>query len=299
MMGVKVKETKGDRVFLVIVHILIALVTLIILYPLIVVLSSSVSRPELVATGQVWLLPKGFNIMGYQRVFQDPMIMTGYGNTIFYTVVGTAINIAVTIPAGYALAKKDLPARRILIFVFIFIMYFSGGMIPEFLLIQSLGLYDTRTLLLILGAFGAYNCIICRAFFESVPQELEEAAFIDGCSPIRAFFQVILPISQALIGVMVLFFAVSRWNAYFGAMIYTRNPDIVPLQLVLRRILILEDTSRDMLTDAHLEDIASRVYLIELIKYAVIVVSSLPLLVLYPFLQKYFVKGVLIGSVKG
>ena len=299
MTGIKVRETVADRIFMVIVYTIVLLVTAIVLYPLIIVLSSSVSKPELVATGQVWFLPKGLNILGYQRVLMDSAIMTGYINTILYTVFGTAINIAVTVPAAYALAKRDLPARRVLIFFFIFIMYFSGGMIPEFLLIQSLGLYNTRTLLFIYGAFGAYNCIICRSFFESVPAELEEAAFIDGCSPIRAFIQIVLPISQALLGVMVLFFAVARWNSFFVAMIYTVDADITPLQLVLRRILIVEQTSRDMLEEAHLEDIATRVYLVELIKYAVIVVSSLPLLLLYPFLQKYFVKGVLIGSVKG
>ena len=296
---IKTRESLGDRVFVALLYTVVLLILIIVMYPLILVLSSSVSRADLVATGQVWLLPKGLNISGYQRVFQDPAIMTGYKNTLFYAVVGTVINLIVTVPAGYALSKRTLPGRGFLTFYFLFIMYFSGGMIPTFLLVKGLGLYNTRMLLVIMGAFGAYNCIICRTFFSSIPPELEEAAAIDGCTPLQSFFRIVLPISQALLGVMVLYFVVGHWNSYFTAMIYTNDPKITPLQLVLRRILILEQSSVDMMSDAATDELATRVYLVELVKYAVIVVSSLPLLMLYPFLQKYFVKGVLIGSLKG
>jgi putative aldouronate transport system permease protein len=296
-----IKETFGDRIFFTIVFTVLMLVTAIILYPLILVLSSSISQPDLVATGKVWLWPVGINIDGYIRVFQDPAIMRGYANTVFYAVVGTAINMAVTVPAAYSMSKKSLPGRGFFTFYFLFIMYFSGGMIPTFLLINGLGLYNTRTVLLVMGAFGAFNFIICRTFFAAIPQELEEAAEIDGATPIRSFFTIVLPISQALLGVMVLRFAVGHWNSFFTAMIYTVDQRIVPLQLVLRRILIMDRTSIDMMGDASeaVDEIMSRVYLVELVKYAVIVVSALPLLILYPFLQKYFVKGVMIGSVKG
>ena len=271
------------------------------LYPLINVLSCSFSDPLEVGAGHVILLPKGLNILGYKRVFQDPSIMTGYANSLFYTVVGTVINLLVTVPAGYALSRSDLPGRSVIMGYFMFTMYFSGGMIPSFLLVRNLGLYDTRAVLLILGAFSTYNCIICRTFFASIPKELEEAASIDGCAPIRCFIQIILPISQALLGVMVLYFAVGHWNSYFNAMMYTYRDALKPLQVILRRILVEAQMSAQMSENmGGAEDYANEQYqLAALIRYAVIVVSSVPVLILYPFLQKYFDQGVMIGSVKG
>ena len=271
----------------------------IVLYPLILVISSSVSDPVAVASGEVLLLPKGFTLAGYQRVFQDKNILVGYGNTIFYTVVGTLINLLVTVPAGYAMTKTEAPGVKIIMMVFLFTMYFSGGLIPGFLLVKSLGLYNTRSVLLILGAFSVYNCIICRSFFAAIPKELEEAAFIDGSSYLNTFIKIVLPISKALLGVMVLYFAVGHWNSYFSAMIYTYDKDIQPLQLFLRRILILEQNSAEMMGGGGDELAAQQQYVAALIKYAVIVVSSLPLMIIYPFIQKYFEKGVMIGSVKG
>lgn len=295
-----IRESRGDRIFKIINTTIVTLLLLVVLYPLIYVLSCSFSDPLLVGSGEVWLLPKGLNFLGYKRVFQDTSILTGYANSLFYTVVGTVINLLVTIPAGYALAKDGLPGRGFIMGFFMFTMYFSGGMIPTFLLIRSLGLYDTRAVLLILGAFSTYNCIICRTFFSSIPKELEEAASIDGCSVIRCFVQIVLPISQALVGVMVLYFAVGHWNSYFNAMIYTYRDSLKPLQLVLRRILVLAQSSADMMEGGGSDEYAAEQYQVAvLIRYAVIVVSSLPVLILYPFLQKYFVKGVMIGSVKG
>ena len=202
-------------------------------------------------------------------------------------------------PCGYALSKKTLPGRGFFMAFFMFIMYFSGGMIPTFLLVNSLRLYNTRAILVILGAFSTYNCIICRTFFSNIPKELEEAAEIDGSSVYRTFFQIVMPVSKALLGVMVLYFAVGHWNSYFNAMIYVNNEKYKPLQLILRRILILEQASSNMMEGGGDEYAAEQFKLKELIKYSVIVVSSLPVLVLYPFLQKYFVQGVMIGSIKG
>lgn len=289
---------KKNSAFDIGIIIVVLLLTAIVLYPLIYMVSCSISEPTMVASGQVFLLPKGFTLEGYKRVFQDPNIMMGYANTIFYTVIGTLINLIVTVPAGYVLTKHEVPGTRFTMKLFLVTMYFSGGMIPTFLLIKSLGLYNTRSVLLIVGAFSTYNCIICRSFFSAFPKELEEAAHIDGCSVIRTFLTIVLPLSKALLGVMVLYFAISHWNSYFNAMIYTYDESIQPLQLFLRRILILEQNSRDMF-DADAERVAEQQALSALIKYAVIVVSSLPLLIVYPFLQKYFDKGVMIGSVKG
>ncbi len=294
-----IKEPRGDRIFGAVVFVIVTLLMLIVLYPLVYVLSCSVSSPTAVGAGEVVLLPKGFTLMGYKRVFQEPDILLGYKNTLFYTIIGTAINLFVTVPAGYMLSKKEVPGRNLFMFLFMFTMYFSGGMIPSFLLVKSLHLYDTRAVLVILGAFSTYNCIICRTFFAALPHELEEAAAIDGCSTVRTFIQIVLPLSQALLGVMVLYFAVGHWNSYFNAMIYVNNEKYKPLQLILRRILILEQASANMMEGGGDEYAAEQFKLKELIKYAVIVVSSLPVLVLYPFLQKYFAQGVMIGSIKG
>lgn len=294
-----IKEPRGDRIFGAAVFVIVTLLMLIVLYPLVYVLSCSVSSPTAVGAGEVVLLPKGFTLMGYKRVFQEPDILLGYKNTLFYTIIGTAINLFVTVPAGYMLSKKEVPGRNLFMFLFMFTMYFSGGMIPSFLLVKNLHLYDTRAVLVILGAFSTYNCIICRTFFAALPHELEEAAAIDGCSTVRTFIQIVLPLSQALLGVMVLYFAVGHWNSYFNAMIYVNNENYKPLQLILRRILILEQASANMMEGGGDEYAAEQFKVKELIKYAVIVVSSLPVLVLYPFLQKYFAQGVMIGSIKG
>ena len=288
---------KKITIFDIVIYFIAAFLFLIVAYPLILVVSCSISDPGLVATGQVLFWPKGINMEGYKQLLNNPNILIGYGNTIFYTVFGTLVNLAVTIPAGYVLSKTMVPGTKLFTGLFMFTMYFSGGMIPTFLLVNKLGLYNTRAVLLILGAFSTYNCIICRSFFVGLPTELEEAARIDGCSPLGTFFKVVLPLSKALLGVMVLYFGVAHWNGYFNAMIYINEDVKQPLQVFLRRILVLVQISANMDEAgdyaAHLADMEA------LIRYAVIVVSSAPLLILYPFLQKYFDKGVLIGSVKG
>lgn len=287
-------KKKKIQIFDVAVHIISVFLLVIVLYPMILVVSNSLSDPGLVASGKVLFLPEGFNLNGYVEFFHDKNILIGYANTLFYTVIGTIINLLVTVPAGYALTKKTLPGNGIFLTMFMIIMYFSGGMIPTFLVVNKLGLYNTRGILLILGAFSTYNCLICKSFFGAMPKDMEEAAEIDGCSPMKAFIQIILPLSKALLGVMTLYFAVGHWNSYFNALIYIRDDVKQPLQIFLRRILIL---AQQAATDS--EGDLSVVEREMLLRYSSIVVASLPLMIMYPFLQKYFDKGVMIGAVKG
>ncbi len=296
----KTMKRKKLEVFdYVVISISIILLALV-LYPLILILSYSISDPSLVAKGEVLLLPKNIQLAGYKYVFQNKDIITGYVNTIFYTVAGTLVNLFVTVPAGYVLTKsrEEVPGNKVFMTLFMITMYFSGGMIPTFLLIKGMGLYDTRLVLLILGAFSTYNCIICRSFFAAMPKELEESAAIDGARPLVVFAKIVMPLSKALMGVMTLYFAVAHWNSYFNAIIYLREDSKKPLQVFLRRILILaqQQASAD---DMAAEYAATMADTEALIRYCVIVVASLPLLIVYPFLQKYFDKGVMIGSVKG
>ena len=270
----KIKMARGDRVFLTIAYVLLAFALLIVIYPLLYVISASVSSPDAVYSGEVILLPKQITVGAYRRVFQDNSIMTGYANTLFYTVVGTAIDMIVTVPCGFALAQRRVPGKNIFMGIFMFTMYFGGGMIPTFLLIKNLGLYNTRLVLVLLGAFNCYNCIICRTFFASIPAEMGEAAAIDGCTPMRYFLQIVLPISQALLGVMVLYFAVGQWNSYFNALMFIYDQNKRPLQLVLRTILVEAITNNEMVKDSFDSEQASEMYKIaQQIKFAVIVVS--------------------------
>lgn len=288
-------KKKKIQLFDVIIHVITAFLLILVLYPVLLVISNSFSDPGLVATGKVLFLPKGFNLDGYVEFFKDKNILIGYGNTIFYTVVGTIIDLVVTVPAGYAISKSSLPGKKFIIMLFMFIMYFSGGMIPTFLVVSKLGLYNSRWTLLLLGAFSTYNCIICKSFFEAIPKDLEEAAQLDGCSPMRTFVQVILPISKALLGVMVLYFGVAHWNSYFNALIYLKDDVKQPLQIFLRRLLVLAQQAE---TDVTGEFDEAMIFREALLRYSSIVVSSLPLMIIYPFLQRYFDKGVLIGAVK-
>jgi len=289
-------KKKKISIFDVVVYAIAIFLLVIVLYPLILVISNSVSDPTLVAKGEVLLLPKGINLDGYISIFESKELMTGYANTMYYTFLGTLINLVVTLPAGYVLSKPRVRGNKFFMGMFMVTMYFSGGLIPTFLLISNLGLYNSRWALLLPGAFSVYNCIVCRSFFAAIPKELEESAYIDGCSVIRSFMQIVMPLSKALLGVMVLYFAVDHWNSYFSAMIYIKDDVKMPLQVFLRRILVLAQSlslgdDNDMAI-TYIEREA-------LLRYSTIVVSSLPLMIIYPFLQKFFDKGVLIGSVKG
>jgi putative aldouronate transport system permease protein len=296
-----IKEGTGDKIVNFLNLFLLTVLFLVVLYPLIFIVSASFSDPQLVSTGKIYLLPKGFNIEGYVRIFRDKEIMIGYRNTIFYTVAGTLVNLALTLPAAYALSKKDLVGRNVIMFFMAITMYFSGGMIPTYLLVKSLNLLNTWVVLLIIGAVSTYNLIIARTFFiTGVPHELEEAAIIDGCSQAKTFLLIVLPVSKALIGVMALYYGVGHWNSFFSALIYITDRNKVPLQLVLREILIGEQMREEMLEEAMNDEMQLlRLQLTTLIKYGVIVVSSAPVMVAYPFLQKYFNKGIMLGSLKG
>lgn len=296
-----IKERAGDKIFNIVNLFLLSILLLVILYPLIFILAASFSDPLLVSTGKIYLIPKGFNIEGYRRVFQDAQIMIGYGNTIIYTIAGTLLNLALTLPAAYALSRKDLDGSKVFMFFLVFTMYFSGGMIPTYLIVKGLGLYDTRTVMLLISAVSTYNLIIARTFFANgVPHEIEEAARIDGASQARTFFTIVMPLSKALIGVQSLYYGVGHWNSYFTALIYLSDRNKVPLQLVLREILVRNQISSEMIEGAMSSEMqALQLQLATLIKFAIIVVSSVPVMVAYPFLQKYFDKGVMLGSLKG
>ena len=294
----KVKKRKKLTGFDIGIYTIGVILLIIVGYPLILVLSNSFSSPKMVSSGQVLLFPKGINLEGYRAVFKDNSILVGYANTIFYTIGKTLLGLALTLPAGYALTKSKLPGRNIFMAMFMIIMYFSGGLIPTFLQVQKYGLYNTRTAIVVMGIFSTYNCIICRSFFAAMPTELEEAAEIDGCSPLRTFIKIVLPLSKALLGVMILYEAVGQWNAYMDCLIYIQDDAKQSLQVVLRRILLIAQAAV-VTADEGGEYAAMMADREALLRYSAMVVSSVPLLVVYPFLQKYFDKGVMIGSVKG
>ena len=288
----------SDKVFLTIVYVSVILLTLAVLYPLWFVIIASVSSPELVASGKVLLFPKGVTWEGYRYILSDRRIWTGYYNTIRYTLFGTLIALFLTIPAVYALSRPDMAGRGVVMKLLIITKYFSGGLIPTYLIVKGLHLTDTPYVLMILGSFSVFNLILCRTFFvNTLPLELQEAAEIDGCNMFQYFMRVVIPLSKAIIAIMVLYYAVGHWNSFFNALIYVNNNKLYPLQLILRDILITGQSVDPSVTDP--ESIELMKEIARTIKYGVIIVSSLPVLVLYPFVQKYFVKGVMIGSVKG
>lgn len=294
------RRTKGDRIFDAFNFVLLLAICLIVAYPLYFVVIASISDPNVVNKGGVILWPKGVTMLGYEKLFQDKNIWTGYANTFFYTFVGTTLNVIVTICAAYALSRKDLVGRRVLMKYFIFTMYFSGGLIPMFIQINSMGLYNTRWVLIILGLMSVYNMIITRTFFESsIPDELLEAAKLDGCSDLRFFVSIVLPLSHAIIAVLIVYYGVGHWNQYFNALIYVSKQEYYPLQIVLREILIQSRQTEAVVSEGQIAELLEKNKYAELIKYGVIVVSSLPVMIMYPFAQKFFVKGVMLGAVKG
>lgn len=292
------KKSAADWVFDVVNTLLLILVGVIIFYPLYFVLIASFSDPMAVNNGEVLFLPKGISFQGYSRIFQDTRIWTGYLNTIIYTVLGTILGVTITILAAFALSRKELLGKGFIMSLFLFTMYFGGGLIPMYLLVNQLGLYDTRLVIILLGSFGVWNLIVAKSFFQTnIPIELQEAANIDGCGTWRFFFCIALPISKAIVAVIALYIAVGYWNQYFNALIYLSDAKYQPLQIVLRNILISNQIVMD--DYANYADLAEREMLAEYMKYGVVVVSSLPVLAVYPFLQKYFVQGVVVGAVKG
>ena len=290
-------QSRGDKAFDIINHLILILVTIAVFYPLYFIVIASFSDPAAVASGNVHLLPKGFNLDGYAKVFENEKIWTGYGNSILYTVVGTAINLALTIMAAYGLSKKTLPGQGILMGLITFTMFFSGGLIPSYLLVDKMGLNNTMWALILPSAVSVYNLIIARSYMsQNISGELEEAAKLDGCSDFNLFFKIALPLSKPIIGVVVLMYAVGHWNEYFSALIYLRDQSLYPLQVILRDLLIQTEQAANMGGDASVMELQK---IADMLKYGVIVVSSLPVLCIYPFIQKYFAQGMMIGSVKG
>lgn len=249
----------------------------------------------------MWLFPKGINFEGYKMVFKNSQIWNGYKNTIIYTTLGTTINLLVTLPAAYALSRKDFVGRNIIMGILVVTMFISGGLIPSYLLIRNLGMINTIWALIIPNAASVYNVIVTRTFFQtSIPEELTDSARIDGASNLSIFTRIVLPLSLPIIAVMALFYGVGHWNSYFSAMIYLKDQDLYPLQLVLRQILVLQELSGEMtMTQATVELLEHQATVADTVKYAVIIVATLPLIVIYPFMQRFFVKGVMIGSIKG
>lgn len=294
----RIKDTFTDRVFVVIAYAVVILCVLIALYPLWLVVIYSISDPQYVNTGSIWLLPKGISFEGYKEVLSKPALLRGYWNTITQTLVGTALNMVLTIPAAYALSKKNLPGRGFFMTMILITMFFSGGLIPAFINMKNLGLLNTWWAIPLSTGISTYNLIVARTFFSSgVPHELEEAAEIDGCSMAGVFFRIVLPLSKAMLGVILLYYVVGHWNNYTSALYYTPNTrEYWPLQMVLRNIVQNLKLAEGIVDPVEMAEYAE---MYNQIKYSVIVVSSVPVLVLYPFLQKYFDKGVMLGSVKG
>lgn len=293
------KRNLGEGVFQICNGLVLLLVSLVTLYPFLYVIFASFSDPlKLMGNSSLLLKPLGFSLGAYKKVFLNPSIYSGYMNTVFYVTVGTLVNILATCMAAYVLSRKQFMLRRVLTIMFIFTMYFSGGLIPTYMLVNSLGLVNTRWSMIIPSAMSTYNMIICRTYFvNSIPDELYEAGQLDGCTPFKYLLRVVVPLSKPILAVLVLYYGVTKWNSYFDAMIYLKSQTMVPLQIVLRDILILNQVDYTMISDA--SAIAAQRGLTDLLKYSTIVVASLPVLCIYPFVQKYFVKGVMIGAVKG
>jgi multiple sugar transport system permease protein/putative aldouronate transport system permease protein len=292
------KDSGVDRAFTITNYTILFIFLLLVAYPIVYVVSASFSSPSAVTSGEVWLWPVDFTMQGYEAVFKSDRIWIGFRNSLFYAVVGTLVNVVMTILAAYPLSRNDFAGRNIIMFLFVFTMLFGGGLIPTYLVVRDTNLLNTVWAMIIPGALGVYNMIITVTFFkQTIPDELLEAAQIDGVTDFRFVRDVVIPLSGPIIAVNALFYGIAHWNAFFNALIYLTNPDLFPLQLVLRDVLV-----QDNIDPAAMQDIDAameRQQLARVLKYALIVVATVPVLAIYPFVQKHFVKGVLIGSLKG
>lgn len=288
--------SREDVIFNIVNYSLLIIFMLLILYPLYYILIASVSDPNATNAGLVTVWPVRVTLEGYQLILNDSRVWTGYRNSILYTVCAVAVNMVCTIPAAFALSRKELMGRSVFMFLITLTMFFSGGMIPTYLVVKSLNLINTPLAVILPSAVMTYYLIVCRTFFQtSIPEELRDAAFVDGAGWVTFFFQIVLPLSKPIIAVMLLFHTVHHWNSYFQAMIYLRDEALYPLQLILRNILV--DSEASMADDA--SAIVEKQRQTELIKYGMVIIGSAPMLILYPFVQKYFVQGIMIGAVKG
>lgn len=288
----------GDKIFTVLIYVILSLLLVIILYPLIYVIAASFSDPQAVISGKVVLWPVDVTLKGYIAVFQNHNILTGFLNSFYYLIVGVALNLVMTMLCAYPLSRKEFKARGFFSLFFVFTMYFSGGMVPTYILVNNLGLINSRWAMIIPTAMSTYNMIICRTYIvNSIPDELYEASQIDGCTPFKYMMRVILPLSKPILAVLVLYYGVAKWNDYFNALLYLYKSELQPLTIVMRDILIMSQVDMTKVTDA--SAVAKMQGMSELLKYSTMVVASVPVMLLYPLIQKHLVKGVMIGAVKG
>nr|WP_288888685.1 carbohydrate ABC transporter permease [uncultured Blautia sp.] len=295
----KKKKITQDKLVCFINYILLGLLLITILYPLVYVISASFSSGEALASGAVKLFPVEPTLLSYKTVFEYDAIWIGFVNSIIYTAAGTLVSMLLTLLAAYPLSRDDFRGKKVLSSIFLFTMMFSGGLIPTYMLVKNLGLMNTMWSIILPTAVSAYNVIVARTFFnQTIPKELLEASQMDGCSDFRFFSQIVIPLSKPIVAVLCLWIAISLWNGYFNPLIYINDESKYPLQLVLRRILLMSQVN---FANANIDParVATNRYLSQMLQYSTIIISSLPLLILYPFIQKYFVKGVMIGSVKG
>ena len=294
-----IKQRKSDNVFDVVNITLLIILAFIFIYPLWFVLIASVSDPNEIWSGNVILFPKGVSFTGYEKILQQSDIWIGYRNSIFYTIAGVCISLFMTVSAAYPLSRKDFKARNFLMGIYTFTMFFNGGLIPSYLLVKNLGMIDSVWAILLPSCISVYNVIVTRTYFQnSIPYELYEAASIDGCTNFKYLLSVVLPLSKPILAVMVLFYGVSKWNEFFNSLIYLSSRDKFPLQLFLKELLVQSQITSEI-TGVDQRWAVEQMRLSESIKYGVIGVASLPVLMIYPFVQKYFVKGVMVGSIKG
>ena len=293
----RIKGSKSDVVYYVIISIILALLTIIVVYPIYFIIIASISDPDAVLNGQVILWPVQITFSGYKALANETLIWRGYLNTFLYTLLGTLFNIVLTIPAGWALSRNYLPGRKIINIFLIITMFFGGGLIPYYIICSQLGLVDNPLILIIGGGVSVYNVFMCKSYFTlNVPKEILEASEIDGCGEFRSFFDMVLPLAKPIISVMILFYAVGHWNNYMDALIFIKKEEFYPLQLVLRNILIVAESQSQSGADA--ATIVEQLRIANQIKYSSIIVSSLPIIIIYPFIEKYFDQGFLVGSFK-
>ena len=294
--GVRIKETRADRTFVIVAYALLGVFLLVVLLPLLNIVASSLSSPHAVSSGQVLFWPVDITFRGYAEALGNPAIVRGFANSVFYTLVGTLISVVGTVAVAYPLSRQNLFGRKVITGVVVFTMLFSGGVIPMYLVVQSLGLLDTRWSMLLPNAIGVWQVIIAMVFFRtSIPDEVYEAAQLDGASELRILWSIVLPLAKPLIAVIALMYAIMQWNSYFDALLYLRNADLQPLQLVLRGLLVLNDTGGGGDVGEQLR----RRELADLLRYSTVVIATVPMLVVYPFVAKYFNKGIMVGAVKG
>lgn len=296
------QQSATDKFFDISLFIILTIILIIVAYPLYFIIISSISDPKAVASGMVTFLPVGINFAGYREVFKNSLVVSGFINAIVYTACGVCVNLVVTIPTAYALSRSKFGGKTIVTWFYMITMFISGGMIPTYLIVKNLHMLDTMWSLILPGALSVYNMIVARTFFQSnLPEELWEAASVDGCTQTKFFFKVALPLSKSIIAIMVLYYGVGHWNSYFSALLYLKDDAKFPLQLVLRSILIQNQAALAQQVTSVSAQVAleAQRQLVELMKYSLIIISSIPVMIMYPFVQKYFVKGVMIGSVKG